>query len=143
MPREYDFGTQGLGAVMVPEAVRRVEKADDDDATCSELRADPSPGERLGEKYCDSQSGGHEDDSRSDLGVSLDSEVNEVSRRSFAIMARIAARFFSPSSSDCVADNWLRSTGSPKSKPAHPSRNKLMIIQTNHIRDHLCVEQYR
>jgi hypothetical protein len=138
-PREYDFGTRGLGAVMVPEAVRRVERADDDGATCSELRADSSPGERLGEKYCDSQSGGHEDDSRSDFGVSLDSEVNEVRRRSLAIMARIAARFFSPSSSDwdCVADNSLRSTGSPKSKPAHPSRDKLMIIQTNHLRHQL------
>src|SRR5437016_14375790 len=121
---------------MVPEAVRCVERADDDGATCSELRADSSTGERLGEKYCDSQSGGHEYDSRSDFGASLDSGVNEVRRRSLAIMALIAARFFSPSSSDCIAaNNSLRSTGSPKPKPAHPSRDKLMII-TNHIQHH-------
>jgi hypothetical protein len=136
-PREDDFGTQGLGTVMAPEPIRRVERADDDGATSLELRADSSTDERLGEKYCDSQSGGHEEDSRSAFGVTLDSEVNEIRRRSLAIMARIAARFFSPSSSDCVANNSLRSTGSPKPKPAHPTRDKLMII-TNHIQHHLC-----
>ena len=126
--------------MMVPEAVRRLESADDEGATCSELRADSSMGKRFGEKYCDSQSGGHEEGSRSAFGVTLDSGVNEVRRRSLAIMARIAARFFSPSSSDCIADNSLRSTGFPKPKPAHPSRDKLMII-TNHITASSIVEQ--
>ena len=124
--------------MMVPEAVRRVESADDDGATCSELREDSSMGKRFREKYCDSQSGGHEDDSPSEFCISLESEVvNEVRRRSLAIMALIAARFFSPSLSDCIAENSLRPTGSPESKSAHPTRDKLMIIQTNHIRLHL------
>ena len=78
VPREDDFGTQGLLAVTFPEAVRRVEREGDGGATYSDLRADSSSDERLGEKYCDNQSGGHEADSRSTFGLSLDSGVDEV-----------------------------------------------------------------
>jgi hypothetical protein len=79
VPREDDFGTQGLFAVMFPEAVRRVERDGASAAEDSDLRADSSSDDKgLDEKYCDSQSGGHGIDSPSTFGLSLDSGVREV-----------------------------------------------------------------
>ena len=132
---------------MFPEAVRRrVERADDGGVTYSELRADSSPDERPGEKYCDSQSGSHEDDSRSDFGLSPDSVVNEVRWRSLASTARIAARFFSPSSSiiglSCRQFAQVRrlsqvETGTSEQGQTHEQPDK------PHTVHHLNVEQYR
>ena len=64
--------------MMFPEAFRRVEKTDDDGATDSEVREDSQPDERLGEKYCDSQSGGHKDDFCAVFAMWPDSKGSEV-----------------------------------------------------------------
>jgi hypothetical protein len=110
-----------------------IERDEDGAGACTVTRSNSSLDRRFGRKYDDSQSGGHVSVAGSELRLSLEPDVSELRWRCSANMARIAARFFCPSSSDCTSDTALTSAGSSKPRRLHPDKRRLMINASNHM----------
>jgi len=111
----------------------RIERDENGAGACRVTRSNSSLDRRFGKKYDDSQSGGHDSVAGSELRLSLEPAVSELLWRSSANMARTAARFFCPSSSDCTSDTALTSAGSSMVKRLHPDTRRLMINPSNHM----------